>query len=267
MVIDIFTFNGEYDLLEIRLNILDEFVDQFIICEAPTTFSGKPKSLYYKLQEDRYKKWHNKIKYFVIDENYTKEEIVLAESSPNTRGASHWKHEFLQKESIKKALVHLKDDDVCFVGDVDEIWSPDCLKIYWGVPIIKLMLRVYTYYLNNLSSELFWGTIMTEYKNIKDSCLNHLRSGEGCDRTEILCGWHFTSQGGVEEVKRKLDDSYTEESYNTKEVQIRLEERFQNNQDYMGRNFIFRIDESSWPIWLKENKQKYAHLCAKCSKI
>lgn len=30
MIIDCFTFNGEYDMLEIRLNILNNYVDQII---------------------------------------------------------------------------------------------------------------------------------------------------------------------------------------------------------------------------------------------
>ena len=67
MICDVFTFNGEYDLLEIRLNILDKYVDQFVIVEAPTTFSGKSKPLYYEQGKDRYKQWHDKIKYFVIN--------------------------------------------------------------------------------------------------------------------------------------------------------------------------------------------------------
>lgn len=258
-VFDIFTFNGEYDILEIRLGILDKFVDQFIIVEARETFSGKPKPLYYLENKERYKEWWSKIKYYVV-ENGDKEIEELAVSSPNTHGASHWKREFYQKESIKKALKHLKNDDICFIGDVDEIWSPNCLKICWRIPVVKLMLRVYPYYLNNLSDELFWGTIMTTYENVKDSCLNHLRSG-GSYRTTTFNGWHFTSQGGIMEVRRKLDDSYTEESYNTQETQIKLNERFQDNRDYLGRNFNFSVNESSWPEWLKENRQKYAHLC------
>jgi hypothetical protein len=42
MVVDVVSYNGEEDLLEIRLNILGDFVDQFIICEAPTNFCGNP---------------------------------------------------------------------------------------------------------------------------------------------------------------------------------------------------------------------------------
>lgn len=262
--IDCVTFNGEYDLLEIRLNILNDYVDQFIIVEAPTTFSGKPKPLYYEYNKDRYKQWHSKIKYFVIDENYTPEEIAQAESSPNTRGAAHWKREFLQKESIKKALTHLNDDDIVFIGDVDEVWNPQVFSLPNDVPDkpVKLRLNVYSYYLNNKSSELFFGTLLARYGMVKNSCLNHLRSNKdflGANYTNT--GWHFTSMGGYEEVKRKLSDSYTRESYWTERVESNLKDNVENSKDFLGRWFTYTIEESYWPQFLKDNKQKYAHLC------
>ena len=36
---DIFSFNNELDMLEIRLNILSDYVDFFVIVEATETFS------------------------------------------------------------------------------------------------------------------------------------------------------------------------------------------------------------------------------------
>jgi beta-1,4-mannosyl-glycoprotein beta-1,4-N-acetylglucosaminyltransferase len=253
MVIDVITYNGEKDLFDLRFNILKDYVDEFIVVEAPTTFSGKPKPLYF----NEIKHLYPQVRYYVIDENYSQEELDLAQNSPNTVGASHWKHEFLQKESIKKALAHLNDNDIVFIGDVDEIWNPQ-MPNYKKDQVWKLKLIVYTYYLNNRSTEQFWGTIRGYYKDIKNECLNHLRTQ--AEKTTEYCGWHFTSQGGVAELSRKLDDSYTAESYNTNEVQQRLAERY-GHTDFLGRDFVFRKDESDLPKYLKENKNKYKHLC------
>lgn len=265
-VIDVFTFNGEYDLLEIRLNILNDYVDQFIIVEAPTTFSGKPKPLYYEEQKERYAKWHNKIKYFVIDERYSDDEYLQAMGSPNTHGATHWQHEFLQKESIKKALTHLNDEDMVFIGDVDEIWEmvslpPEETETQYG-GTGKLKLRVYSYYLNNRSNEEFWGTLVGKYGNIKNECLNHLRSNPNA-KSNSYCGWHFTSMGGYEEVKRKLSDSYTRESYWTEQVENNLKDNVEKSKDFLGRGFTYSIDESELPQYLLDNKDKYKHLWKK----
>ena len=245
-VIDVFTFNNEYDILDIRLNVLRPYVDRFIAVQSPTTFTGKPKPIYELPAE---------VESFVNSEDYTPEEIELAENSPNTQGAAHWKHEFLQKERIKQALTGLNPDDVVFAGDVDEIWEmPKWLPILNTTPH-KLKLRVYTYYLNNRSNEEFWGTLVARYRDIKDECLNHLRMN--ATKTKEYCGWHFTSMG---DLQKKLDDQYTKESYNTPKIRENLAENIKNNRDFLGRDFIIQIDESEWPEYLKSTRDKYLHL-------
>lgn len=257
-VIDIVTYNGEADLLELRLNILDKYVDTFKVVEAKTTFSGKKKPLYFSMQERRFQKFWPKIDFHVIDEAYTAGELALAQHSPNTVGAEHWKREFLQKESLKKFLIGCHDDDVIFVGDADEVWDGRAVH---APGTYKLKLRVYAYYLNNRSSEAFWGILRTDYKTLKDACLNHLRTES--PKTEEELGWHFTSMGGYKQVRRKLDDSYTKESYNTPEVQAHLHERVQAGTDYLGRPFDFALMEEDWPSYLRQNRHKYLHLCKK----
>lgn len=252
MVIDVIMYNGEKELFDLRYNILKDYVDEFIVCEAPTTFSGKPKPLYF---EDIKNDYPN-VKYFIIDENYTQDEIDLAESSPNTRGATHWKHEFLQKESIKKALTHLDKYDTVFIGDCDEIWDPSALEVKLKESR-KLKLIVYTYYLNNLSSEEFWGTLMASYWRIKDSCLNHLRTNPDY-KTITTWGWHFTSM--APDLRRKLEDSYTKETYANDWVMDNLEENVKNNRDFLGRSFCYYLDESEWPKYLKDHRDDYGRL-------
>jgi beta-1,4-mannosyl-glycoprotein beta-1,4-N-acetylglucosaminyltransferase len=256
MIISAFTYNGEKDILDIHLNVLKDHVDQFIICEAPITFSGKPKPLYFKEVEHLYTDFP--IKYYVIDEN-DPELWEMARNSPNTQGAEHWKREFVQKESIKKALTHLKDDDIVFIGDCDEVWDTDIIadgKVYLQLPS-KLKLKVFTYYLNNHSTEEFWGTFVSDYKTIREGCLNHLRSDTKY-RIEGTAGWHFTSMGGFDEFKRKLGDSYTEESYFTPQIQAELVTRY-GNSDFLGRGFGFYKSEDL-PSYILENKEKFNHL-------
>lgn len=262
-IYDVFTYNGEADILEIRLNILKDYVDQFVIVEAPTTFSGLKKPLYFEEQKERFVPFLHKIKYFIINDYPNDQELLkLADSSFNVpkNGPEHWRREFYQKESIRKALTHLNNDDICFIGDVDEIWNPEVLIDYRKDDIFKLKQEVYAYYLNNKSSEPWAGTIVTKYKNIKNSCLNHLRAKGKTKYVYIENGgWHFTSMGGIDEVRRKLNDSYTKDSYNTKEVQENLKKRF-GEKDYMGRNFKFLVEEKNLPKYILNNKNKYKEL-------
>ncbi len=249
MVIDVVTYNGEEELWDIHYNALKDYVDEFIVCEAPTTFSGETKPLYFESIKDKYLN----VKYHIIDENWTEEEKLQAFASPNTTGPAHWTREFLQKESIKKALTHLNDNDIVFIGDVDEIWSPNVLRL---VGSYKLKLRVYTYYLNNRSNEVFYGTIKAKYGDIKNLILNHVRTK--APRTKNYFGWHFTSM--KDSLRKKLTDSYTHESYATPEVLGNLEYNIENNQDFLGRNFTYTLDESEWPDYLQENRDKYTNL-------
>ena len=255
-IISAFTYNGERDVLRIHLSATP-WVDKYIICESKTTFTRKPKELYFFRDQRYFKQWWPKIDYYVINDNYSDEEVRIAEQSPNTQGADHWKWEFLQKERIKKGLVScgVQDDDQVYIGDVDEI--PE--QVSRGNSPMKLKLRVYAYYLNNRSNEEFWGTYVAPYRYIKDKILNHERSRTDIRNTEYK-GWHFTSQGGLKEVQRKLDSSYTAESYNTPEVQQLLKERHEKGIDYLGRPFTFIQDDSEWPEYLKQNKRLFKQL-------
>lgn len=249
-VIDCTSYNGEAELFDLRYHILKGHVDEFIVCEAPTTFSGEPKPFYFEKIKDKYLN----VRYHVIDENWTEEEKLLAWSSPNTTGPAHFTREFLQKESIKKALSHLKDSDLVFIGDVDEIWDKKALKIT-SFPL-KLKLDVYTYYLNNHSTEQFWGTLVAPYHIVKISCLNHLRTRAPKSKKNL--GWHFTSM--ALSLRKKLTDSYTHESYATPEVLQNLAYNIEHNKDFIGRDFTYELNESQWPQYLKQNRAQYQNL-------
>ena len=259
MIYDITTFNGEHELFEIRYNILKDYVDEFRVIEFDQTFSGKKK-------EKQFNQHWDKVKHYFITEDVWSKYKNLAWQSPNTLGAEHWKTEFMMKESIKDYLTDLDDEDTIMVSDCDEIWNPEFvlnpafhLFVEDDGNLFKLKLRVYTYWLNNRSSEEFWGTIVGRYKNIKGKCLNYLRQSDSI-KTITEWGWHFTNVMKLDKIRDKLNDSYTAESYNTPQVQELLEERYKNNVDYLGRNFIFKKDESELPKWLLKHKNDYKHL-------
>ena len=253
MVIDVVTYNGEKELFELRYNILKDYVDSFRVIEFDQTFSGKPK-------KPLFDQYFNKVRHYIHtdwDKYYPQ-----ALESPNCPkdGPEHWRREFCQKESIKDAISDLNDNDIVFIGDVDEIWNPEQMKEYvYADNPLKLKLKVYSYFLNNRSNEEFWGTLVARYKDIKNECLNHLRSNTDF-RTKQDYGWHFTSQGGYENVKKKLTDSDTEESYANQYVLDNLYNNINGIHDFLGRDFSYIQDESEWPRYLKDNKSKYVHL-------
>lgn len=257
MIYDAFSFFFELDLLEIRLNILDPYVDKFVIVESVETFMGAPKKLYFKENRDRYKKWEHKIIHHVVNDFPNDQALFdLAKSSPCVGlGELNWVREFYQKESIKKALVGCSDEDICYVSDLDEIWRPG-LPIDFSKDIIyRLRQNSYLYYLNNRTNgvDLWTGTIIAQYKTIRDNCLNHLLSRNITQATILEnAGWHYEAFGGKDGARTKVESYKHVDTYSL-DIRQNLEVRLSQNLDYKGRNLKIWRDDSDLPEYIKNN--------------
>lgn len=245
MTYDTFCFFNELDLLEIRLNILDPYVDKFVICEAEVTFSGLPKPLYYYENRERFAKWKDKIIHLVPPP-------LTFPSSFDTAG--------FQKDYIRVSLAY-GDDSTIYFGDLDEIWKPQEIK---DDKIYNLKQLNYSYYLNNRSSEEWVGTVVGKYKTFKTNTVNHWR---GKHDNVIEGGWHFTNMGGHEQILKKLESYDHAFEANIPWVRDNLAGRIENGEDYLGRDadwkgntFKMWTDDSELPQYLKDNKDKWIHL-------
>lgn len=200
-IYDTFMFCDELEILKIRLNILDDFVDYFVICESEEGFRGNKKPLYYEKNKDVFKKWHHKIFHLIISD-YPEDFQILdkAYKSPNTgiNQKDHWWiREFYQKEFMMNALKLCQDDDIVFVSDIDEIWNP--LKINFQIEdnkVYRPIQTAYPFFLNNKSDQHFDGWVGTrygKYKVLKKYGINHFRT-EREIKSELIAdaGWHFS---------------------------------------------------------------------------
>ena len=281
-VFDVFTFFNELDLLELRLEMLDPYVDQFVLIECVETFSGRQKPLYFQDNKERFSKYLHKIHHHVTyDPPKSFEDLQqrIITARPNTdkgikdlwiqalttsnvpKGEVHWLKEFYQKEMIRFAIenANAEDDDLIFVTDLDEIWNPelDYTQIE-NDKIYKLKQLAYSGHINVRSSEDWAGTLLTRYRNIDGACLNHLRTPSKTKYEYVNNGgWHFTFMGGPDQIKLKLE-SYGHQEYNNDSVKDRVKDLLDNNQDVLGRtHFNFWIDESQLPKYLLDNREKY----------
>lgn len=222
-------------MFDIRYNILKDHVDVFIVAECAFTFSGKYKGYNFVNKYPKVVHWHlNPVDYY-----------VMAKKSPNTgAGESYWIEEFAQKESLQNALIGLDNDDMVYISDCDEIWRPVPISGQLDT-VFKPKQLPYMYYLNQRTDEnwLGWtGTIATRYENIKNGCINHLRTDSMTEYTVIENGgWHFNSIGG-KEIKRA---AFKHPIY-------------EYDSEWQRREINMRIDESDLPEYLLENKEKYA---------
>ena len=111
-IFDCITFFDENLLVNARFEILNDVVDYFIICESAFDHKGKEKKINFKLLN---KKFENRIKHIVINENF-----------PNLEDG--WSVESFQREKIQEGLSAASADDLIMYSDSDEIPHPKILK-------------------------------------------------------------------------------------------------------------------------------------------
>ena len=249
MVIDVSYILNELEMLEVRLSILDEYVDKFIIVESTTTFSGVEKPMCFDINSERWSKWKDKIEYYVVDDfPLDKELFKMSWNSPNTGGKEHyWLREFYIKESARRALVGLSDDDIVFISDMDEIWNPELTFKPIGGEVLKPKQLPYLYFFNQRTDEdwLGWtGTTCCRYETIKNGIINHIRTDHLQPYTVIeKGGWHFNSIGGKE-----------------KKVNASLHPIVNLKSDWDRREINMRIDGDDLPEFLVYNRDKFSSL-------
>ncbi len=295
-IFDTFMFFNELDLLEIRLNILDPYVDYFVISESTVTFSGKPKPLYYDENKDRYKKFAHKIIHRIVSDTpnnfinwiaphpyYTKWEV----SYPHKSGGKMLKalsldfqREVYQRDSVINSLLDVaKDNDIIIMSDLDEIPNPDkfdeMLDLITDNNLVHCKQRWYMYYLNNYCDKDWFGTHVCQFSYLKKHSIDllqyHKEDIEQLSGGPIIenAGWHFSFLGGAEKVKEKLE-AYSYQGGRTAKIlsfvdkifKNRIKKRIENNEDIFltGRAFKKVDIDKTFPKYIIENQEKYREL-------
>ena len=107
-------------MLDLRLHILNEHVDKFIIAEATRDHSGKEKKLNFDYKN--FPKFKDKIKYLVIEDLPLEVQSKKKNWTPN-----HWRDQY-QRNSLSRGFNVINDDDLIMISDIDEIPDPKKLQ-------------------------------------------------------------------------------------------------------------------------------------------
>ena len=103
MIYDCFSFFNELDILEIRLNVLYETVDYFVITEANKTHTGSKKEYVFEQNKERFSKFLDKIIYIKVDD------LPDLESSETSSDGNKWLYENYQRDAIMRGLKDCKE--------------------------------------------------------------------------------------------------------------------------------------------------------------
>ncbi len=116
-IYDCFQYFNEDHMVDLRMNILDKYVDYFVISESTKTHQGKDKKLNFNIKN--FKKYENKIKYIVADYDIEKKKIN------HTGGESQIEQH--QRNNLENGIKEASDNDLIILSDSDEI--PDLKKL------------------------------------------------------------------------------------------------------------------------------------------
>jgi beta-1,4-mannosyl-glycoprotein beta-1,4-N-acetylglucosaminyltransferase len=283
-------FFDEEMLLDLRLNILDKFVDQFVIVESSYTHSGKEKKLIFDI--NKYSKFKEKINYIILKD--PPEGIEEINNGDNDGEISRkeilnaLKRENLQRDTIFNGLKDADKNDWIIISDLDEI--PDLTNINFNNiknKIIFFKQKVFYYKLNLELKTLRWiGTKACKKKHLKSpQWLRNIKDKIYPKwRIDILFsekkyndiffvengGWHFTFVKKPEDIEKKLKSYLHHREYDIDPVGVDKIRNLINSKSVIydhrvdqtqykfgGGQKLEKIDLEFLPRYISSNREKY----------
>ena len=259
-IYDCFQYFNEDHIVDLRLNILDKYVDYFVISESTKTHQGKNKDINFDLK--KFSKFKDKIIFIVAD---YKDGINFEKH----RGGES-PIEQHQRNSLIEGIKDASSDDLIILSDSDEI--PDLKKlslIKKNKKFIAFSQKMFMYKLNlqNLDESNWIGSKITKKKNIKT--MQELRNLkfkkypfwrlDKIDQQIIKGGWHFSYMQTPKQILKKVK-SFSHGEYNNETLNEKnIEEKILKNEDIFSRNIkLKKIDlDDSYPKYITQNKDKF----------
>ena len=208
-------------ILDLRLNILNQYVKKFVITESVYTHNGKKRDL--KFDINNFKSFKDKIEYIVVDKNPTDLEELYNKDNVEIKNSkilgNALKRENYQRNMISKGLDKALSDDVIIISDVDEI--PKLNNINFSKKLNIFEQDMFYYKFNLKLPNLIWsGTKGCKKKylkspqwlrNVKDKKYSFFRFDTYFSEKKYINlefidngGWHFSNIKTAKEIEHKL---------------------------------------------------------------
>ena len=223
-IFDCFMYFDEEVVLEVRLNVLNDFVDYFVIVESKFTHKGERREL--RFEHKKFEKFKDKIIYITHEEQPKEIQIINDDDSNDEKSTKYIFNaiyrENSQRNLITKGLLKAKENDIILISDVDEI--PNLENINFSKINKKIILfkqNMFYYKFNLYLPNFIWtGTKACKKKdlinpqwlrNIKDRKYSFLRFDTWFSKSKYKSieyiangGWHFTNIKNASEIEYKL---------------------------------------------------------------
>tara|TARA_Y100000389_G_scaffold194971_1_gene225695 strand:- start:1293 stop:2177 length:885 start_codon:yes stop_codon:yes gene_type:complete len=287
-IFDCTTYYSEDLMLDVRFNILNEYVHKFIIVESKYSHSGQKKKLNFNI--NNFKKFKDKIIYLVI-ENEPKNIIDPSDpiSSTYVKRMNSLKRIEQSYEYMNNGIQEASNEDIILLSDNDEIPNLNSNQFKSSKKKIFLFKQLFCYYKFNLLHDLvpWYGTRACKKKNLKSfSWLKNLKNRKYpfwridtllSEYKEISVeiikdgGWHFTNVMTPENLFIKLSNfghhnEFELSNLSVKDLKKQIENKMVNynhladKTDQNKYNFNYKLknlDNDLLPEFLKLNKNQY----------
>jgi len=272
-------------MYDVRLNILKDKVDKFIVTESTYSHSGKKKKLNFDISN--YPKFKDKIIHIVIDKE--PDGIVPENNNPSLQRSNSLKRIALSYDESLKALKESSDEDLIMLSDNDEIPNLNSKDFATNKKDIVLFKQLFFYFrFNLLYDRMHWfGTKGCKKKKLKSLSwlrniklkkypfwrLDALFSETKQINLQIIQdgGWHFTNLKTPEEMYEKFMNFGHHDEFKLSGLTIeKIREKIKNKEmfydhfaDQSSTNKwrsdykLKKYDSSLLPKYLNHNQNKY----------
>ena len=290
-VYDCFMYFDEDLLLDLRLNVLNNYVSKFIISEATYTHNGNKKKL--KFDINNFKKFKDKIKYVIVDEQPPKILKINDNDSFEKKGEklilNGYARDNYQRNRLTDGIREALDNDIIIISDLDEI--PNLKDINFNEinnKIIQFKQKMFYYKLNLHYPNFYWfGSKACKKKNlISPQWLRNIKSKKYSKfRIDLIFnkkkyndifyvldgGWHFTCIRTPAELEKKLLNfahhyEFEQSGLKLKDLKkLILEKRImydhnlnkENTNKWSGITSLKKISNLELPEYISSNNHKY----------
>ena len=285
-IIDCTSFYNEHMMYEVRLNVLKDKVDKFIVTESTFSHSGKKKKLNFDI--NNYPKFKDKIIYVAIDKE--PQGIVEEKNNPYLQRSNSLKRIALSYDESLKELKNFSNNDFIMLSDNDEIPNLNSEDFLKNNNSIVLFNQLFFYYkFNLLYDKMIWpGTkgckkgkleSLSWLRNIKLKKYPFWRLDTLFSNTKYIDiniikdgGWHFTNLKSPEEMYDKFMNFGHHDEFRLSGITIeKIREKIINKEmiyDHFAdksstnkweSNYKLKLaDEKILPSYLINNKDKFS---------
>ena len=288
-IYDCFMYFDEDLILDLRLNILDKFVDYFVIVESVFTHKGDKRNL--KFNIEKFKKFEDKIIYLVYDQSPSSIKKIKSNDTDYIKSCKFIENanfrENGQRNFLNQALKNANNEDMILVSDVDEI--PNLENINFKKKNSKIILfnqEMFYYKFNLKLPNLVWtGTKACKKKdfesaqwlrNIKDRKYPYYRIDTYFSKKKYInCefidngGWHFTNIKTAKQIKLKLESylhhiEFDKNPLSTNEINKIMQDKVaiydlsvDQRENKVRGNKLENYSLHKLPKYLQDNSRKY----------